>query len=199
MAISPIRFAIAASLGLCFMSADTAWAQGRGGAPVTGLSTMWSYRGEAKVTALDLGARTISLRTPDGRSGTYSVGQVVRNLDRIKVGDTVNALYEERTTYVLSEGGTKVPAPREVLVAAGAPKGQNPSGVVTREEVANYTVLATDLQANSMTLVPAGGGEVHNRNIVDPTARATLPRVKPGDSLTVIERETLVAEIAPRP
>jgi hypothetical protein len=199
MAIFPTRFAIAAVIGLSFISAATTWAQVRGDRPVTGLSTVWSHKGEAKVTAIDQGARKITLTTPDGRSGTYTVGQVVRNLDRIKVGDTVNALYQERTTYVLSEAGAKVPGARETVVAAGAPKGQNPSGVVTRDEVANYIVISTDVQANTMTLVPVGGGPVFDRDVVDPTARATLPRVKPGNYLTVIEREILVAEVSAKP
>jgi hypothetical protein len=126
----------------------------------------------------------------------------VRNLDRIRIGDTVNALYQERTTYVLSEAGAnrrKGPGAREVVVATGAPKGQDPSAIVTREEVANYIVIGTNVQANTMTLVPVGGGPVFERDIVDPTARATLPRVKPGNYLTVIERETLVAEVSAKP
>ena len=54
------------------------------------------------------------------------------------------------------------------------------------------------VQANTITLVEVAGGQVRTFNVNEPAARAALPRVKPGDFLTIIEKQLLVAAVVPR-
>src|SRR5271170_1705753 len=63
----------------------------------------------AKVTAIDQGTRVVTLVGPKGGSLTLKVGEQVRNLPQVKVGDTVNVLCQASVTYVLSPRGAKVP------------------------------------------------------------------------------------------
>jgi hypothetical protein len=194
MTASAKRFVIGMIVGLSFAMAGGAWAQG----PVTGLSMTSSFSGEAKVTAIDQGTRMLTLTTADGRSATHKVSDAVRNLGQIKVGDTVVVSYEERTTFVLSSPGTKIPGDREITVAAGARKGQRPAGGVMRQEIGSYTVVSTDVQANTITLVEVAGGQVRTFNVNEPEGRAALPRVKRGDTLTINEKQLLIAAVVPK-
>jgi hypothetical protein len=49
----------------------------------------------ATVEALDLKTRMVTLRGPKGNSVTMKVGDHVKRLDQVKVGDTVAAQYTE--------------------------------------------------------------------------------------------------------
>ncbi len=195
MTILAKRYANVAAFALALAASGGAWAQ----APVAGLATVTSSKGEAKVTAVDPGTRVVTIVTADGRTVTGKVGDRVQNLEQVKAGDIAVVTYEERTSFVLSEPGTKVPGAGEVMVSARAAKGQLPAAGLMRQSLANYTVVSTNTQANTITLVNAAGGEVRTFDIMDPTARAMLPRVKPGDFLTAIDRQTLIATIARKP
>jgi hypothetical protein len=199
MSGSPGRLAIAALLAVLFAVPAGVLAQAPGGKPVTGLSMTKAYKGEGKVTAIDRGTRTVTLVTADGRTITHKVSEAVRNLDQVKVGDTVVAAYEERTTYVLSGPNARMPGNQEMIVAGRTTKGQKPAGGVMREGVGSFTVVSTDTQANTITLVDAAGGQVYTYSVNDPAARTELGRVKPGDFLTMIDQQILVAGVVSKP
>jgi hypothetical protein len=199
MAPSPSRFAIAAIFALSLVTTAGAWAQTPGDRPIAGIFTSTSFSTEAKVTAVDQGTRLVTVQTADGRTLMHKASDAVRNLDQVKVGDVAVISYEERTSYILSEPGAKLPTAGDVTVSASAAKGGRPAGGIMRQGLANYTVVGTNVQGNTITLVDAAGGEVRTYDVTDPTARASLPRVKPGDSLTAIDRQTLIATIVRKP
>jgi hypothetical protein len=70
-----------------------------------------SLKSPAIVRSVDTGARSIVLSAPgDSAAVTYRVGPEVRNLDRLKVGDTVRTtITEELAVYVLRDGRLPVP------------------------------------------------------------------------------------------
>ncbi len=57
----------------------------------------------ATVEALDLAGRNITLRGPRGNTVTLRVGDNVRNLDRIKVGDMVVTEYTESVDIAVTK------------------------------------------------------------------------------------------------
>lgn len=189
------RFAIIAVGVLSAVAVGGAGAQ----SPVTGVSTQTSISTEARVTAVDPASRTATLVTPDGRTITGKVGDAVRNLDQVKPGDIAVISYEERTSYVLSERGAKLPTAGNVVVSARAAKGEMPAAGVIEQALANFTVIATNVQANTITLVNTAGGPVRTYNVTTDIGRAALPRVKPGNVLTAIDRQTLIGRIERRP
>jgi hypothetical protein len=175
--------------------AATAWSQG---APITGISTVSAYSGTAKITAVDTATRTVSLAFPDGRTGTYKVGDVVQNLAQVRVGDTIEGAYEERLGFVLSGPNTATPDNRAVAAGVRATPSQMPAGAVAREIVVSWTVVRTDVAGNTISLVNPAGGQVRTFDVRTPEGRAQLPRVKAGDKLTAISTELLMVAVTPK-
>ena len=59
----------------------------------------------ATVVAIDGSRRTITLKRDDGTTKTFTVGESVKNLDQVKVGDTIKAAVKaELSVYILDHG-----------------------------------------------------------------------------------------------
>jgi hypothetical protein len=57
------------------------------------------------VEAIDAGQRTLTLKRDDGTTKTFTVGEAVKNLDQVKVGDTLKATVKaELSVYILENG-----------------------------------------------------------------------------------------------
>jgi hypothetical protein len=58
-----------------------------------------------KVTALDAAQHSITLQHADGSTKAFTLADSVKNLDRVKVGDTINATVKaELAVYILDHG-----------------------------------------------------------------------------------------------
>src|ERR1700749_1981046 len=90
----------------------TAWSQT---APLGGMSTVSTFSGSAKITAVDQANRTVTLAFADGRTATYKVGPAVQNLAQVSGGDTLDGAYEDRMSFVRAGPNTATPRDREVL------------------------------------------------------------------------------------
>lgn len=170
----------------------TAWSQT---APLGGMQTVSSYMGAAKITAVDQANRTISLTFADGRTATYKVGPAVQNFGQVAVGDTIEGSYEDRLSFVLSGPNTATPRDREIIAGGRAAPGQMPAGVIGRDVVLSWTVVATNVAANTISLVNPAGGQIRTFDVRSPEGRAQLPNVKPGDKLTVISSELVLVAV----
>ena len=95
------------ALGVAGLTAPVpAWAQASG---MGGIGSSQTITARAKVQAIDLAAREVTLVGPEGNVFTVHAGDAVRNLDKVKVGDTVVATYYASIVLVLSAPGTQVP------------------------------------------------------------------------------------------
>ena len=65
---------------------------------------------------------------------TVHAGDAVRNLDKVKVGDTVVATYYASIVLVLSAPGTQVPDNQVNAARARAAKGQMPAGALAHQD-----------------------------------------------------------------
>ena len=187
--------AAALSAVLIVSGAATAWSQG---APIGGISTVSTYSGSARVTAVDPATRMVTLVFADGRTGSYKVGDAVQNLGQVRVGDTIEGAYEDRLSFVLSGPNTATPRDRDLAAVVRAAPGQAPAGAAARETVVSWTVVATDVAANKISLVNPAGGQIRTFEVRTPQGRTELPRVKPGDKLTAISSELLVVAVTPK-
>jgi len=115
-----------------------------------------------------VGISTVSTFS-NGDTGTRKVSPSLVNFNTARVGDTVSVGFEDRLTFVLSGPRTKVPAGRDVGVAAGD------------EAIANWWVTAVDPAVGKVSLVNPAGGAVRTYTVSTPDGREQLPRVKPGD------------------
>jgi hypothetical protein len=189
------RILIAASMAGSMLAAGSAFAQGQ---PIVGISTVTTYSADARITAVDPNARTVSLAFTNGATGVRQVSPSVANFAQTKVGDMVSLAFEDRLTFVLSGPNTKTPGDRNTNVTVAAGSSTGVAGASAGQAVANWWVTAVNPSAGTISLVTPGGGEVRTYNVTTPEGRAQLPRVKPGDSLTAINSSVAVVAITPK-
>ena len=189
------RFVIGATLAGSMLFAATAFAQGQ---PIVGISTVTTYSADARITAVDPAARTVTLAFTNGATAVRQVSPSVANFAQTKVGDNVSLAFEDRLTFVLSGPNTKTPSDRDTTVTVAAGTGTSVAGASAGQAVANWWVTAVNPTAGTISLINPGGGEVRTYNVTTPEGRAQLPRVKPGDSVTAINSSVAVIAITPK-
>jgi hypothetical protein len=164
-----------------------------------GIQTVTTYSADARITAVDPGARTVSLAFTNGATATRTVSQAVADFGARKVGDMVSVGFEDRLTFVLSAPNVATPRDRDTTVtAAASATGMGAAGVSASEAIANWWVVGVDPAANTISLVNPAGGAVRTYNVTTAAGREQLPRVKIGDSLTAINTQVLVVSITPK-
>jgi hypothetical protein len=188
------RLFIAASLATL---ATTGGARAQGQS-IVGIATTTTYTADARITAVDPGARTVTLTFSNGAVATHKVSPAVSNFGGSRIGDMVSVAFEEKRTFVLSGPNTKVPVDRSVSAAAVATTGNAMGGVAAGKSITNWWVTSVDPAAAKISLVDPAGGEVRTYNVANEEGRAQLPRVKPGDNLTVVNADVLVIAITPK-
>jgi hypothetical protein len=171
-----------------------AWGQA---SSMGGIGSFQTSTARAKVQAIDLATREVTMVGPEGNVFTVHAGDAVHNLDRVKVGDTVVATYYASIMLVLSAPGTQVPDNQVNAAVARAAKGQMPAGALGTKIVVTGTVVAVDLVNHTISLVNPSGGMVHTFDVTDPRRQAALKRVKIGDSLTAVGTEAFAVALEP--
>ena len=171
-----------------------AWGQASG---MGGIGSSQTITERAKVQAIDLATREVALVGPGGNVFTVHAGDAVRNLDKVKVGDTVVTTYYASIVLVLSASGTQIPDNQVNAAMARAAKGHMPAGALGTKMVVTGTVVAVDLVNHSISLVNPSGGMVHTFDVTDPRRQAALKQVKVGDSLTAIGTEAFAIALEP--
>jgi hypothetical protein len=183
------------ALGIVGLTAPVpAWGQASG---MGGIGSSQTITERTKVQAIDVNTREVTLVGPEGNVFTVHAGDAVRNLDKVKEGDTVVTTYYASTVLVLSAPGTQVPDNQANAALARAAKGQMPAGAVGTKMVVTGTVVGVDLVTHTISLVNPSGGMVHTFDVTDPQRQAALRRVKVGDSLTAIGTEAFAVALEP--
>ena len=189
------RIFIGVSLAGSLLVAGPAFAQGQA---IVGISTVTTYSVDARITAVDPAARTVSLAFANGATAVRQVSPSVANFAQAKVGDNVALAIEDRLTFVLSGPNTKTPGDRDTNVTVAARTGAGVAGASAGQAVATWWVTAVNPTGGTISLVNPAGGEIRTYNVSTPEGRAQLPRVKPGDSVTVINSSVAVVAITPK-
>jgi hypothetical protein len=189
------RILIAASMAGSMLAAGSAFAQGQ---PIVGISTVTTYSADARITAVDPAARTVSLAFTNGATAVRQVSPSVANFAQTKVGDMVSLAFEDRLTFVLSGPNTRTPGNRDTTVTVATGGGGSVAGASAGQAVGNWWVTGVNPSAGTISLINPGGGEVRTYNVTTPEGRAQLPRVKPGDSVTAINSSVAVVAITPK-
>ena len=189
------RFIIAAAAGAALMAAVPGFAQDQA---TVGISTVVTFSADARITAVDTATRTVTLAYTNGATGTRTVAPTVANFAQTKVGDMVTVAAEDRLTFVLSGPNVATPANRDISATVVGRTGQSVGGASAGQTVASWWVTAVNPAANTISLVNPAGGEVKTYTVDSAAGRAQLPRVKPGDSLTLINSSFAVIGISPK-
>ncbi len=105
------------------------------GGVVTDLVTL-----QAKVLAVDLATRKVTLEKPNGNKVTLTVDKSAVNLPQVKVGDIVQVDYLDSVAISVVGPGETPSAEGGGLVAV-APKGQMPGGIVAHSIQVSAQIL----------------------------------------------------------
>ncbi len=189
------RLLLAVALAGSVAAAGSALAQTK---PIVGISTVTTYYADARITAVDPTARTVTFAYANGAVATRKVSPSLTNFNASKVGDMVSVGFEDRLTFVLSGPNAKTPRDRDMSVTAAASAGQSAAGVSDDQAVANWWVVGVDPAAGKISVVNPAGGPVRTYSVTTPAGREQLSRVKTGDYLTAVDTDVLVVSIAPK-
>ena len=106
----------------------------------------------ATITAIDKATRDVTHKGPQGNEMTVTAGPKVRNFDKLKVGDQVNAKYVEALTLPLVKGGGQKVARAEDIGGVRAKTGAQPGGAVGRRVTIVADVIGLDPAKQTVTL-----------------------------------------------
>jgi Cu/Ag efflux protein CusF len=145
----------------------------------------------AKVKAIDLKTRHVTLQRPDGSLIKFRAGDEVRNLAQVKVGDEVNVTYYESLAYEVKKPGDARPGASVAEGLERAKLGEKPGGAAGRVTTITATIAAIDKVAGTVTLRGPDGE--------DTTIKARNPdnlnRVSVGDLVDITYTEALAISV----
>ena len=147
----------------------------------------------ATVESIDLDTRTVVLKGKSGRLTTVNVGEEVRNLDQVKVGDRVVLTYREAVAVQLvKEPDSGITERRQTLSGTRAPLGQLPSATL-RDKV---EIVANVLSVNQKTRKVILQGPEHGVTVkVAPDI--DISGVRAGDQVRVVYVEEFGISVEP--
>jgi hypothetical protein len=147
----------------------------------------------ARVEAVDLKKREVTLKGPLGNVASFVVDERVKRLNEVKVGDEVTAEY-----YVSLAGELRAPTDEEkktpLIVLEGgarAPKGTSPAAGGLRAFKVVATVVGLDLPTQSVTLE----GPLGNSGSIRAEKVENLKQLRLGDTVIVTYTEALAISL----
>lgn len=145
---------------------------------------------KAKVEAIDLAKREVTLRREDGTTEALLVSEEVKNLPQVKVGDTVSMKYYESLTLELNKAADATAQLAETASEQRAELGQLPGGVKTHEVAVVAKVTKIDPKESVVTLTGPRGNSVELE-----VAPEVLAKVKVGDHVNAVYTEAVAIAV----
>ncbi len=147
---------------------------------------------QAKVTAIDMASRKVSLTNAAGEAFDIIAGEQVTNLANLKVGDTVALRYLQMLDLELIKGGAGV---RKRIVEVAADKagaGEKPGAGVARKVTLYGDVIAVDKAQQTITV--KGVDHTLMLKVHDP---AQLALIAKGDQIKAVQTQAVGIGIVP--
>jgi hypothetical protein len=158
------------------------------GAVVTDLVTI-----QAKVLAIDLADRKVTLEKPNGRKVTLTVDKSAVNLPQVKVGDIVQMDYLESVAISVVGPGETPEAEGGGMVAV-APRGQKPGGIVAHSVQVTAQILKIKAKQRKVLLKWPDGT---TKWIKAGPAVKHFDRLKVNDQVVVTYTEAVAIDVKP--
>jgi uncharacterized protein YceK len=150
----------------------------------------------ATVEAIDLPSRIVGLVGPEGNALIVQVGDEVRNLDQVKVGDRVRVEFLEGLLAELLPPGSDPSKVSMTDAAARAMPGQRPAGGVGEAVSARVVIEFVDSVRNVVHFTGPQGKKRVVR-VEKPEFRAMLRTLKPGDVVELTYFEAIAVKVEP--
>ncbi len=146
----------------------------------------------ATITAIDKATRDVTLKGPQGNELTVTAGPDIKNFNKLKVGDQVDAKYVEALTLQLLKGGGQPVARTEQMGTASAKPGAQPAGAVGRRVTIVADVVGLDPGTQTVTL--KGPQRTVDLVVSDPEQ---FKRVSKGDQVEATYTQALALTVEP--
>jgi hypothetical protein len=150
---------------------------------------------EATVDAIDPATREVSLRGPNGPVSVV-VGDEVKNLDKVHVGDKVVVSYYQGIAAQMAKGDTKAAEPAGSTFAYRAQGHKRPGGGAGASVTTTVTIEAIDTGTNTVAF-KRSDGSVHIIAVKSPNMVQFIRTLKPGDSVEVTYTESVAISVVP--
>jgi hypothetical protein len=151
---------------------------------------------KARVTAINMKERLVTLRGPQGNELVIEAGPEVQNLSQVKVGDDVAVRYYDALAVELQKSENPELGLAESTTTERAAAGQRPGGTAGRQVKGNLKVVLINLRDNSVTL-QGKPGQVRWVKVRDPQMQAFLRQIKNGDIVSITYQEALALSVEP--
>lgn len=158
------------------------------------IRTVETTRATATVAGIDMATRTVSLKRADGSVIDVHAGEEVRNLDKVKVGDTVTAEYTRALSLSLKKGVVGAAKRVESVEAARAPAGGQPGASVGVKTTVLADVIAVDGKNKVVTLRGPDGHTV-DLKVNDPEQ---IKNIKAGDQVEAVYTQATAVSVQPK-
>ncbi len=145
----------------------------------------------AKIVAIDVGPRVVTVKLEDGNLTSIFCGPEVQRFDELKVGDTLTFRYYESVVVQVRKPGQAGAPPADGTPQVTRGEGPRPSGTLSRQVTARVTVKAVDLKAPSLT-VATEDGQVSSYKIED---KSRVKDLKPGDVVELTYTQALMITV----
>jgi hypothetical protein len=149
----------------------------------------------AVVEAINHETRVVTVRKADGEAITFTASDEARNLDQVKVGDTLIATYKE-TVSVAVMANERIEADEATASAmARSDEGEMPGFAAMESSVTTATVEAINLELNTFKL------KWPNGTVNEYTARnpENLKRAAVGDLVVITVTEAVALTVQSQP
>lgn len=150
----------------------------------------------AKVTAIDLATRTVTLVGPEGNELVVEAGDNVRNLDQVRVGDKVTVDYYEGLLAQVNAPGAPTNQVDMTDAAIRAAKGERPGGGVASSVTATVTIKFVD-NLRHVVQIKGPTGKLSVLQVKRPEFREMLKNLKPGDTVNLTYFEAVAVSVRP--
>ena len=151
-----------------------------------------TVRTEATVVAVNQKDRIVTLKNAEGKTFDVVVGDEVKNLAQVKIGDVVVAEHSFAVAAKLKKG-SGLRSRTENSSAARAAPGEKPAGVLSREVDFVADVLNVDAKTGIVTLLGAKG-KIVDLKVNDPKV---LAEIKKGDQVEGSYIEAMAIAVVP--
>ena len=152
----------------------------------------------ATIEAVDLDQRRVTLLGTDGGRRIVVLGNEVRNLDQIEVGDQVTVRYQEAVAAELKEPGEPSQVGQVTASAVQAPLGAKPETQVSRQITTTVQIQNIDPDGPTVSFTGANG-VLRMISVKDPDMQAFARTLKPGDEVDITYTEAIAVSVEPAP
>ena len=152
------------------------------------------YTVQGTVEAVDHAARTVTIRSKDGKVVTLDVPKDALRFEQVRVGDPVQASYYDFVSIRLKPAGEPA-VDRAIEPTTVATPGSLPGATRIRQRVTTVTITGWD-PVNKVVSFTGPNGAAYTRALLDTTDPKIIEGLKKGDRVDVTRTEAITVGVS---